>query len=108
MLFLLVNIETTNGIEAIANGTISGTDVPVLVQKLFQAVQPTTTPTSIPRATSLAAKAWGVSSPQQSPVVTSDNFLANVLTLVLDGFTTSDVTAVAQGLVSRQYIDFLF
>jgi hypothetical protein len=32
----------------IENGTLLGTDTPAIVQKLFQPVQPTSVPTSIP------------------------------------------------------------
>jgi hypothetical protein len=84
--------------EAIANGTILGTDVPAVVQKLFQAVKPTATPTSTQQAINQAAAAFGITSANQAPPPEQD-ILANALTLVLDGFTSSDLQAVIQGLV---------
>jgi hypothetical protein len=72
------------------------------VQKLFQAVQPTATPTSIPQAISLAAAAFGANSTDEAPAVGQD-ILTNVLTLVLDGFTTSDISAVANGAVGGPF-----
>ena len=87
--------------EAIANGTLLGTDTPAVVQKLFQAVKPTATPTSIPQALSLAAGAFGVSDASKAPAPEQD-ILSNVLTLVLDGFTSSDLNALIQGTVSSQ------
>ncbi|KAF4637733.1 hypothetical protein G7Y89_g334 [Cudoniella acicularis] len=80
-------------LEAIANGTILTTDVPVIVQKLLQTIQPTQTPTSIPQATSLAAAALGLSSTSNSAPAPTD-VLENVLTLILDGFTNSDIQAI--------------
>jgi hypothetical protein len=80
--------------EAIANGTILGTDVPAVVQKLFQAVEPTSTPTSIPDAMTKAASAFGISGTPAVPPP-KQSILENVLTLVLDGFTSSDIEAVA-------------
>ena len=93
--------------EAIANGTVLGTDVPVVVQKLFQAVKPTSTPTSIPQAISQANSAFGITSSSQAPPPEQD-ILQNVVTLLLDGFTSSDLEAVIQGvictlIVSKQY-----
>ena len=85
--------------EAIANGTILGTDTPALVQKLYQAVQPTSTPTSIQDAISKAAKAKGLKSASATPAPEQD-ILQNVVTLLLEGFTTSDIKAVAAGAVS--------
>ncbi|ESZ95379.1 hypothetical protein SBOR_4235 [Sclerotinia borealis F-4128] len=82
--------------QAIANGTVFGTDVPVLVKKLFSAVKPTATPTSIPQAQKWAAGVWGVSDPSASPTPPA-NIIANALELVLDGFTSSDLQAVASG-----------
>jgi hypothetical protein len=72
-----------------------------VVQKLFQAVKPTATPTSIPQAISLAAGAFGVANANNAPAPEQD-ILTNVPTLVLDGFTSSDIEAVAQGAVSAQ------
>lgn len=43
--------------EEIVNGTILSTDVPAVVQKLFQAVKPTATPTSVEDAISKADSA---------------------------------------------------
>jgi hypothetical protein len=68
------------------------------VQKLFQAVQPTATPTSIQQAITQAAGAFGITSANQSPPPEQD-ILSNALTLVLDGFTSSDLQAVIQGIV---------
>lgn len=82
--------------QAIANGTILGTDTPALVQKLYQAVQPTSTPTSIQDAISKAAKAKGVNSASATPDPEQD-ILQNVVTLLLEGFTTSDIKALAAG-----------
>ncbi|KAJ8060454.1 hypothetical protein OCU04_010779 [Sclerotinia nivalis] len=82
--------------KAIGNGTVFGTDVPVLVKKLFSAVQPTATPTSIPQAQELAAGVWGVTNPSASPTAPA-NIIANVLELVLDGFTSSDLQALLSG-----------
>lgn len=84
--------------EAIANGTILGTDVPAVVQKLFQAVKPTATPTSVEDAISKAAAAWGINNAAATPAP-SKNILQNVLTLVLEGFTSSDIQVVAAGAV---------
>jgi hypothetical protein len=72
-----------------------------VVQKLFQVVKPTTSPTSIPDAMSLAAQAFGVNTPyghtpSQSPAPEQD-ILSNVLTLILNGFTSPDIIAVAAG-----------
>ncbi|EDN92679.1 hypothetical protein SS1G_08542 [Sclerotinia sclerotiorum 1980 UF-70] len=83
--------------NAIANGTVFGTDVPVLVKKLFSAVQPTATPTSISQAQELAAGVWGVTNPSASPTAPA-NIIANVLELVLDGFTSSDLQALSSGV----------
>ena len=69
------------------------------MQKLFQAVQPTATPTSVQDALTKAAAAFGVSGSPAAPAPEQD-ILANVLTLVLDGFTSSDLQAVIQGPVS--------
>lgn len=65
----LGNVLDSAGVvtEAIANGTILGTNVPAVVQKLFQAVQPTATPTSIQQAMTQAAGAFGITSANQSP-----------------------------------------
>jgi hypothetical protein len=68
------------------------------VQKLFQAVQPTATPTSIQQAMAQAAGAFGITSANQSPPPEQD-ILSNALTLVLDGFTSSELQAVIQGIV---------
>jgi hypothetical protein len=68
------------------------------VQKLFQAVQPTATPTSIQQAMAQAAGAFSITSANQSPPPEQD-ILSNALTLVLDGFTSSDLQAVIQGIV---------
>jgi hypothetical protein len=91
--------------EAIANGTLLGTNVPAVVQKLFQAVKPTATPTSIPQALTAAAGAFGVSGTPQAPALESD-ILSNVLTLVLDGSTSSDLNSLIQGTVSFQLFVF--
>jgi hypothetical protein len=91
--------------EAIANGTLLGTDTPTVVQKLFQAVTPTSTPTSVQDAMKKAAAAFGVTSPSQSPAP-EQNILANVLTLIQDGFTSSDIVAVASGAVCPPSIPF--
>ncbi|RAL65583.1 hypothetical protein DID88_005255 [Monilinia fructigena] len=64
--------------RAITNGTLFGTDMPVLVKELFSAAKPTATPTSIAQAQEWAAA----------------NVLANALELILDGFTPSDLQAV--------------
>lgn len=85
-------------IEAIANGTLLGTDTPAVVQKLFQAVIPTSTPTSVQDAMNKVAAAFGVTSPSQSPAP-EQNILADALTLIQDGFTSSDIQAVAAGAV---------
>jgi hypothetical protein len=69
------------------------------VQKLFQAAKPTATPSSIQDAMSKAAGAFGVSGTPKTPAPERD-ILSNVLTLVLDGFTSSDLNAVIQGQVS--------
>lgn len=76
-----------------------GTDVPVLVKKLFGAVQPTSAPTSIPQALIGAAKVWGISNPSTTPTPPA-NIVANALELVLGGFTSSDLKAVISGAVS--------
>ncbi|KAE9371124.1 alpha/beta-hydrolase [Stipitochalara longipes BDJ] len=86
--------------QAIANGTILGTDVPAVVQKLFQAVKPTSTPTSVQQAISEANSAFGITSASQAPPPEQD-ILQNVVTLLLDGFTSSDLQAVIQGLVAQ-------
>lgn len=85
---------------AIANGTILGTDVPVIAQKLFSAAQPTAKPSSVSQAISWAAGAWGVSDPSASPTPPA-NIVTNALGLVLNGFTSNDLQAVASGAVSR-------
>ncbi|KAB8297917.1 hypothetical protein EYC80_001700 [Monilinia laxa] len=82
--------------RAIANGTLFGTDVPVLVKKLFSAAKPTATPTSIAQAQEWAAGVWGISDPSASPTP-SANVIANALQLILDGFTSSDLQAVLSG-----------
>ncbi|KAH8795322.1 hypothetical protein BGZ57DRAFT_809880 [Hyaloscypha finlandica] len=98
----LGNVLDSAGVvtEAIANGTILGTDVPAVVQKLFQAVQPTATPTSPQQAITQAAGAFGITSANQSPPPEQD-ILSNALTLVLDGFTSSDLQAVIQGITAN-------
>lgn len=73
-----------------------GTDVPVVVQKLFSAVQPTATPTTYAQAQEWAAGVWGVSDPSASPTPPA-NILGNALELVLNGFTSNDLRAVASG-----------
>ncbi|CZR64861.1 related to lipase B precursor [Phialocephala subalpina] len=88
--------STVPVLEAIANGTLLGTDTPAVVQKLFQAVQPTSTPTSIQDAMTKAAGAFGVSNANSAPAP-EQNILENVLTLVLEGFTSSDIQAVLSG-----------
>ncbi|KAK2624527.1 hypothetical protein QTJ16_006477 [Diplocarpon rosae] len=82
--------------EALANGTLHGTDVPAVVQKLFHAVQPTATPTSVGDAMSRAADIWGVKSASAAPAP-APNILTNALSLLLEGFTSSDIRAVAAG-----------
>ncbi|KAI9649526.1 hypothetical protein NHQ30_002104 [Ciborinia camelliae] len=86
-------------VGSIANGTVSGTDVPVLVKKLFSAVKPTAAPTSISQAQEWAASIWGVSDPSASPTPPA-NIVVNALELVLDGFTSSDLQAVVSGASS--------
>ncbi|KAF8858496.1 alpha/beta-hydrolase [Acephala macrosclerotiorum] len=81
---------------AIANGTLLGTDTPAVVQKLFQAVKPTSTPTSIQDVMTKAANAFGVTNANSAPAP-EQNILDNVLTLVLEGFTSSDLQAVIAG-----------
>jgi hypothetical protein len=90
-------------LDTLANGTITGTQVPAVVQKPFQAVQPTSTPTSIPGAIAKAASAFGIPSGSSStpPAQTEEDILGNILTLVLDGFTSSDLVALTQGAVCR-------
>lgn len=101
MTSLLIVVGVANNVvEALANGTVLGTDVPAVVQKLFQAVHPTATPTSIPDALNKAAAAWGIKNANSAPPPV-ENILENVLQLVLDGFTSSDVKAVAAGAVSH-------
>ena len=85
--------------QAIANGTIQGTDVPAAVKSLFGAVKPTGTVTSIPQATSIAAAQFGLQNGAPTSQ-TYQSFLTNVLGLVLNGFTSSDLTAVLAGAVS--------
>ncbi|KAK6600240.1 hypothetical protein H4I96_07566 [Botrytis cinerea] len=68
-------------VAAIANGTILGTDVPVIAKKLFSAAQPTAKPSSVSQAISWAAA----------------NIVTNALGLVLNGFTSNDLQAVASG-----------
>ncbi|PQE17309.1 lipase B precursor protein [Rutstroemia sp. NJR-2017a BVV2] len=82
--------------QAIANGTIFGTNVPVLVQKLFSAIQPTGTPTNIEQARSSVAAACGINDPSTSPTPPA-SILEDAVELVLDGFTSSDIQAVASG-----------
>lgn len=83
-------------VAAIANGTILGTDVPVIAKKLFSAAQPTAKPSSVSQAISWAAGAWGVSDPSASPTPPA-NIVTNALGLVLNGFTSNDLQAVASG-----------
>ncbi|KAA8570918.1 hypothetical protein EYC84_000299 [Monilinia fructicola] len=83
--------------QAIANGTLFGTDVPILGKKLFLAAQPTATPTCIAQAQEWVAGVWGVSDPAASPTP-SANIIVNALELILDGFTSSDLQAVASGV----------
>jgi hypothetical protein len=85
---------------AIADGTILGTDVPAVAQALFKATKPTATPTVLLDAVNLEAKAWGATDPKQAPP-TSENILANVLGLLLNGVNNADITSVANGFVSN-------
>lgn len=91
-------VTANSRIDAIANGTLLGTDTPAVVQKLFQAVKPTSTPTSIQDAITKAANAFGVTNANSAPAP-EQNILENVLTLVLEGFTSSDLQAVIAGAV---------
>lgn len=73
--------------------------MPILGKKLFLAAQPTATPTCIAQAQEWVAGVWGVSDPAASPTP-SANIIVNALELILDGFTSSDLQAVASGVVS--------
>ena len=95
----LRNQVLTISAGAIANGTLFGTDVPAIVQKFASAIQPTSTPTSIPDALAKASKAWGITSASQTPG-TSQNLLANVGQLLLQGFSNADIQNLKQGFVS--------
>lgn len=86
--------DAHNRTEAIANGTITGTNVPAVVQKLFLAATPTATPTSVAQCTAAAAKRLGLRNGQAAA---SQNILPNALGLILDGFTSSDLKAVIAG-----------
>jgi hypothetical protein len=90
-------LSLTLSIEAIADGTILGTDVPAVAQKLFQAVQPTSRPTSIADAIQKAAKANGITDPNATQPPPQQNIIENALSLILNGFTTTDVAAIAAG-----------
>lgn len=88
--------KLTNKIEAIFSDTILGTDVPAVVQKLFQAVEPIFL-TSIEDAINRAASAFGISTTVEAPT-TGQNITVNVPTLILDGFTSSDTKAIVSGM----------
>ncbi|QSZ34345.1 hypothetical protein DSL72_005936 [Monilinia vaccinii-corymbosi] len=85
--------------QAIAAGTISGTDVGVMIKKLFSAARPTAVPASISQAREWAAGVWGVSDPATSPKP-PENIIANALNLIHSGFTNRDVQSVVSGTVS--------
>lgn len=84
--------------EAISNGTIQGTGVPAVYQQLFKAIRPTATPTSVEQARDMAASCYGVTKPDESPAPSQD-LIANALTAVLNGFTSSDLQALIQSTV---------
>lgn len=89
---------------SMSNGTVNGSAIAPLVSQIFLAVEPTSTPTSIPDAQSRVASAFalqeGVSVQDTESAETSEDFFANVLGLLLNGFQPSDFAAVVAGIVS--------
>jgi hypothetical protein len=87
------------GLAAIADGTILGTDVPAVVQKLFKAAKPTASPTTLAKAVALEPQLWNATNPNQAPP-TTQNILQNALGLMLNGVNNADITSLINGLVS--------
>lgn len=88
--------------EAISNGTVLGTDVPAIVQKLFQATKPTATPSSYQDIMTRAASSWGINSlsniPSTQPIP-NQNVLENIGSLILNGITSDPLQALISGIV---------
>lgn len=92
--------------SSIADKTISESDVAPAISKIYAAIKPTYTPTSISdakdRVASVLGLAEGVSVQATQQAKTSEDFFTNVLGLVLNGFCPADIENDISAFVSNQ------
>ncbi|KAI6247875.1 Lipase B [Erysiphe necator] len=75
---------------SIANGTITEKDAPSVIQALFMAATPTSTPTSIPDTMARANSAFKMQNTSPSGNSTEPNLMASALDMMMNGLVTPE------------------
>lgn len=97
--------------SSISSKTVNSADIGPIVSQIFLAVQPTSTPTSIPDLRDVVASTLGLKEGESVQDTengeTSEDFFANALGLVLNGIKPSNLESVVAAFVSRLSVPFL-